>query len=202
MVRESIPEGLKFVEKRGYTELIREQSSELMIDDFDSSKFVGLEEKLNSKQIEIKTVNELKKEPQWERQLYNLFMELIRDVPGMEESSEIDFEQWAKTELNNPEAPHDCYFVATHKNRFIGLSYVFIDLASDMLLTGLTAVKQEYRKQGIATAMKLKVIEYAKRNQKPIIRTGNEPDNPMLNINLQLGFKKIPAWIEFIKKPD
>jgi mycothiol synthase len=199
-VRESISEGLKFVEKRGYTELIRDQSSELEVNAFDSSKYSGIENKLKSKEIEIKTVTELKKESQWDRKLYSLFMELIKDVPGMEESSEINFEQWAKTELNNQDVPHDCYFVAINNNNFIGLSYAFVDLASDMLLTGLTAVKSDYRKQGIATAMKLKVIEYAKKNHKPIIRTGNEPDNPMLNINLQLGFKKIPAWIEFINK--
>ena len=57
-----------------------------------------------------------------------------------------------------------------------------------------------YRRRGIALALKLRGIAYAKAQGRPTIKTWNESNNrAMLAINDALGFVKQPAWIDFVK---
>ena len=64
----------------------------------------------------------------------------------------------------------------------------------------LTAVLRDERGKGIAMALKLKTIEYARAEGLREIRTWNASINrPMLAINEALGFAKQPAWITFGK---
>ena len=60
-----------------------------------------------------------------------------------------------------------------------------------------------YRGRGIATALtlKLRTLEYARREGFRDIRTQNETTNTaMLHINAALGFETEPAWIIFEKR--
>ncbi|MBS3782349.1 MAG: GNAT family N-acetyltransferase, partial [Candidatus Thermoplasmatota archaeon] len=70
----------------------------------------------------------------------------------------------------------------------------------EALYTCLTGVKQEYRGNGIATAMKVKTIKVATDKGFSKITTENETNNEaMLYINQKLGFEKKPAWISYEK---
>ena len=66
--------------------------------------------------------------------------------------------------------------------------------------TGLTGVSRDYRRRGIVTALKVKAIEVAKVDGFETIETSNEENNPMFQLNLQLGYEPAPAWLEFEKK--
>jgi GNAT superfamily N-acetyltransferase len=53
-----------------------------------------------------------------------------------------------------------------------------------------------HRRRGIALALKLAAIDYARRVGAPIIRTDNDSTNTgMLAINSRLGFVRQPGWI-------
>jgi len=68
-----------------------------------------------------------------------------------------------------------------------------------------TGVTREYRGRGIATALKLKVIEFGKKNGYRTIKTWNDSSNaPMLAVNTKLGFKRQVGWImvEKILRPE
>src|SRR6266568_5023748 len=67
-------------------------------------------------------------------------------------------------------------------------------------LSGLTGVIREYRGRGIAVALKLKVIEFARNNKYEKLRTWNDSTNaPMIGINIKLGFKREVGWITLEK---
>jgi GNAT superfamily N-acetyltransferase len=69
------------------------------------------------------------------------------------------------------------------------------------LNTDDTGVIREYRRRGIAMALKLHGIAHAQEQGYQKLRTMNESTNrPMLNINERLGFVKRPAWIGFARK--
>lgn len=64
----------------------------------------------------------------------------------------------------------------------------------------MTGVIRDYRKRGIATALKVRALTYAKERGAPAVRTWNEVNNDgMLGINFRLGFVRQPAWIEMGK---
>ena len=66
--------------------------------------------------------------------------------------------------------------------------------------SGLTGVRQKYRRHGVATAMKIKAIKYAMQHGYKTIKTGNDITNKaMLNLNRKLGFIEKPEWIRFKK---
>jgi len=66
----------------------------------------------------------------------------------------------------------------------------------------LTAVHREFQGHGIAAALKLRTIAYARMHGFREIRTFNSSRNePMLAINTKLGFIRQPAWIDFLLEP-
>lgn len=84
----------------------------------------------------------------------------------------------------------------------IALSFLWQTEADDRFVyTGLTGVKRDYRRRGIATALKVKSIEVAQKDGFEFIETSNEENNPMFQLNLQLGYKPAPAWLRFNKEP-
>ena len=71
----------------------------------------------------------------------------------------------------------------------------------DILGTGLTGVLRSHRRRGIAMALKLYAIGYARSVNAREIHTGNAAISlAMLAINEALGFAKQPVWILMVKK--
>jgi GNAT superfamily N-acetyltransferase len=74
-----------------------------------------------------------------------------------------------------------------------------------ILYTGFTGVLPTYRRRGIATALKVRALTYARglltsTGEHPLVRTGNEENNPMLQINLCLGFVELPGEVILLKE--
>ena len=67
------------------------------------------------------------------------------------------------------------------------------------LNVGVTGVLPSHRRNGIATALKLKTIQYAIDYGAVTLKTGNEENNPMYDLNMALGFKPKPAWLSLRK---
>ncbi len=203
--REDQTRSVRFLSTRGFLPGMREWESRLDVTNFDFSSYADVEEQISAHGIVIKTLRELQSDAQHAdalgAKLYELEETLALDVPHPEPHTPMSYEFFEENMLKNPNLLPDAYFVAVHGDTYVGSSALWGSQASaDDLYTGLTGVRREYRRKGIALALKLRDIAYAREHGTKIIKTWNESNNhAMLSINERLGFVKQPAWITFSK---
>jgi GNAT superfamily N-acetyltransferase len=200
--REHWVHSLHFLAARGYEERMRSWESRLDVAAFDPTPYAGAEERTSACGIEIATYAGLAGDPGRDRKLYELDTALSRDVPHPEPMTPVSFEFYADRVFNDPDLLPDGWFVAIDRAsaQYVGMCQLWNSQASDDLYNGLTGVLRSHRRRGIALALKLRGIAYAKALGRPTIKTWNEANNrAMLSINEALGFEKQPAWIDFVK---
>jgi len=112
------------------------------------------------------------------------------------------FKLWKKEQEIFENKHYGIEIIAVCNNQYIGSTDLHVYPKSDpyKAWTGGLGVIREYRRQGIATALKIKAIQALKDKGIKIIRTDNEENNPMYKININLGFKPEPFGIEYRKK--
>ena len=131
------------------------------------------------------------------RKIHELSQLIQADMPREADFTPLSYEDWVTYSLKNPQLLPEGYIIAKDGPNYVGMSDVHqIDSEPGVLNQDDTGVIREYRGRGIATALKLKVIEFGKKNGYRTIRTWNESGkNPMLAINVKLGFKRQVGWI-------
>lgn len=196
------PEGIAFLERRGFTERMRAWESYLDVESFDPAPYAKLIERVGSEGIEIATEAELSGNPEYERKLFDLFVEVLEDVPAPDPITPPTFERFVETRKDNINRLPEAFFVAVDQDTgaYVGTSSLWKMHAADFLNTGLTGVRRAYRRKGIALALKLRAIEHARRAGERRIKTDNESSNTaMLSINEGLGFVRGTAEIAMVK---
>ncbi len=199
--RENMPRSVRFLRDRGFDEVLRSWESHLHVQDFDQSRFPNYEARMQSQGITITTLAQLRAGGEYQLEdLYELHTTLLADVPATTPYTRPPLETFVRHNIESPESLPDGYFIALHGQRLVGESVLFRSLAQpESLYQGLTAVRGEYRGQGIAMALKLATIDYAQKNNFQLIKTWNATVNErMLAINDRLGFVRQPAWIEMV----
>ena len=203
MAREDYERSVRFLAKRDFAEEMREWESRLDVTAFDFSPFEGARERVAAQGIAVRTLRELESDPDRDRKLWQVDAAISVDMPSPDAPTTPDFETWRKNTYDNPGLLPDGYFVAvdtTDGNRFVGVSQLWKPQAGDDLDTGATGVLREYRRRGIALALKLHAVAYAREAGVAVVKTWNAQSNrAMLSINEALGFAKQPAWISYAR---
>jgi len=198
--REDKPDFIRFLTKRGYEPQMRYPVSYLFIDKFDFEKFAPAEERMKEHGIEIVNVPDLPaRDPDWKRSWYELEGECWMDVPLPEPPTRGSFKEF-ESRFESPNYKPEAHFIAMDGDRYVGLSGFWISPVEEQkLYTGLTGVVRSHRRKGIATALKVRAARFARDYGAKIIETDNEENNPMFDLNMQLGFEAQPAWLDYRK---
>ena len=200
--REDHQQSFRFLQRRGFRSMLRMPCSRLQVAAFRPEPFQSKVDRVLQSGIVVKTMAELSAEdPDWKRKVYELEWECVQDVPTTDPLTKRTFETFESAILHHPRLLKDAWFIAVDGERYVGLSVLWRNPAKKELLeTGLTGVVRSHRRRGIATAMKLRAIEYAQSYGATELITDNEENNPMFQINLRLGFEPMPAFHEFQKE--
>jgi GNAT superfamily N-acetyltransferase len=200
-VREDKTRDVRFVQQYDFVEELRIWESRLDLQSFDLVPFAHDLKRPQQYGITIKSFRELEADPQHYQKLHMLLSECEQDVPAPDPITTVPYDVWLESTRNSPALMPDAYLIALDGDEYVGLSQLWKREGSADLDNGLTGVKRAYRRKGIALALKLQNILYAKQQGYAQIKTSNESTNrPMLSINERLGFVKQPAWINFVKK--
>lgn len=200
--QESLPHGVSFLTHRGFVEMQREAESHLDVTSFDFARFAGADERAAAQGITLTNLAaERGRDAEALRKTYDLYHICDGDVPAVDDYVGVSFERFVADEIDTPRALLDAFFLARDGDRYVGLSQLGRSLMEPgVIFQGLTGVLPEYRGRGIAMALKLATVRYARAHGYHQIRTGNDVRNaPMLRINRAMGFVKQPDWIEFDK---
>ncbi len=201
-VKESLTESVAFARKIGAVELKRDWESRLDLASFDPARFANAPGRAAAAGVRIATLSdEMKIDPDAVRKAYELHAEARIDVPGLDPATPSPFERFEEEVLRAPWSLPEAYFIAIRDGRYVGESSLAKEGTDPTTIhQNLTGVLRSERGKGIAMALKLSAVEYARAHGLHRIRTWNDSLNrPMLAINEALGFAKEPAWITFGK---
>jgi mycothiol synthase len=199
--REDQADALRFLTKRGFEPVMRYPVSYLDVEAFDPTPFAGTLDRVKELGIEIKPLSQLTiADADWKRKLWDLDWALTQDVPLPEPPTRKTFETFERSILGSPGFTPDGQYIALDGGQWVGMSGLWTSRAlPERLYTSLTGVVRSHRRRGIATALKVRAIGFAKEHGAKLIETDNEENNPMYQLNLNLGFQPQPAWLDLEK---
>lgn len=197
LVNEKWDESMRFAVSRGFEDGMRLTESRFDFQTFDPKVFEADIEKVREQGIVIRSWAELEGDPELERELYAVAQQLLSDMPSTTPYDPPPFELWRERALESQYFLPELYLIALDGERMIGVSNFWGCEIKDRANTGLTGVLAEYRKRGIATALKIRAISSARAAGYRDTLTWNAEENAgMLGINTRLGFRAAATWIE------
>ena len=201
--REDWPRRLFYLQQ-GFAEEYRMWTSVLDLETFDPTPLV----RPLPEGLAVYTLAELDYHlPQVQYQHYQMITTLLRDIPTPTPIEPWPFEVWQARVAADPQLMQSGHFLAFDTRlpndytpgRMVGVSELWGSPRPGALRNGLAGVLPEYRRQGLATFLKLQAIDYARvRGYRQLITSNHSANRPMLSINEQLGYHKEPAWIHFL----
>lgn len=201
---ETTPNGICYLERRGFTEVIRSWPFMLDIRTFEMERHRAALDRMKAQGITITTLaQECHNDPACLQKLYELHTQITRAIPLPEHPHpEPGLDWFERYSRSSPSALPEAYFIAKHGTRYVGESSMQrLDHAPHELHQKTTGVHTDYRGCGIALALKVATIQYALEQGYTHISTAVESNNPsMLAINAKLGFTKAPGMIVFEKR--
>ena len=194
------PDALRFLERRGFEVVLRRPVLRLDLRAFDPARLRPGKPDPGGPAIEISALSDLMATvPDWRRRCWDLDWEVLRDIPSADPPTRLTFERYVR-EFEDPDFAPESWFVARHAEDWVGMSLLLTDPATPgTFYTAVTGVRRGYRRRGIATALKLHGIAHVRARGGRVIETDNEEHNPMLALNLSLGFEPGPTFLEFRK---
>ena len=150
---------------------------------------MGRRRELERTEIGVTTLAEFGDTDGNRHRYYEADYRAAQDIP-----SEDFFEAWTEYEVEvfgNEEYRPEGAYLALDGDQIIGVAHVMLDTEHDRMENLFTGVLREYRGRGIAQAMKLLTIKYARQSGVSEILTENDSENaPILAVNGELGYKR------------
>lgn len=134
-----------------------------------------------------------------QREHYDMFWEAMMDVPWPTPIVAEPFEEFVDY-FKAPLGRQGRDWVAMEGDRILGMSQVrpfHADTGNMGASTGFTGVRKEARRRGLARALKCHALQHMKAMGRTMVYTDNEENNPMYQLNLQLGFRQVHSLFIF-----
>jgi len=179
-VKQTDDESRAFVERRGFERVGGEEAVILDLD--------GIEAPAVDPPLGVRIVSRVE-EPDRLEGMYAIGVEADEDIPGSD--GVMTFEQWKASEIDKPSRRPELCFMALAGDDVVG--YAALMVFGDEAHHGLTATRRDWRRRGVASALKRAEIAAAKNaGFKRLVTESEERNEPMRKLNEKLGFVAAP----------
>jgi RNA polymerase sigma factor (sigma-70 family) len=194
---EHFTEVLTFLKRRGFVETRRVWDLRMDLSAADASPFESVAEDVSARGIIITTFAE-ERERNADSALHKLheFLNAVKpDDPERQPFLPVPFESVVHW-FTRKYVLADACFIAKRGERYIGFTDLnHIEPIPQGIMHGFTGVARAYRRQGIATALKLRAISYARERGYHTVRAFNLPSQPdIVALNEKLGFRRVYCY--------
>jgi GNAT superfamily N-acetyltransferase len=196
--REARTESLGFLSRRGFVETHRMFKMRLDVGEADGTSLHPLVEQVLKRGIMITTLaKEQVRDPDCLCRLYEMHCSALPGWPDPDPGGTIEPPTFARflQEFKVSNYIPDGLFIAVQGNAYLGYSGLGFTKQHDQARAAGTAVRANLRGQGIATALKLRTVEYAERHGYKTILT-NTASPAMFAINEKVGFRCLSGFAE------
>ena len=181
-VKESDTESREFLEHRGFVRVGGEQALVLELE--------GIEPPSVQPPEGVRIVTRVE-EPERREEMYAVAVQAGEDIPGS--SGRQTFDEWRAHEIDKPVRRPELCFLALAGDEVVG--YAGLQVYGEDVFHGLTATRRDWRRKGVATALKRAEIAAATHAGFSRLLTESEERNePMRRLNEKLGFVPAPEW--------
>ncbi len=190
----------------GFELIMRFPRSQLDVTGVEVGAYTAVIDKLEQQSIQFATLTErMEVDPNWQNHVWQLFNKILVDIPAPEPEEPWPFEQYAKYYEGDSFQPNSWTFALdttlVGAEQYVGMCVVnLMESRPDAVFAGITGTVRSHRRRKIATALKVKSVQYVQQVGRRYIVTDNEENNPMYDLNIQLGFQPLPAWLYYEKK--
>jgi mycothiol synthase len=179
-VLESDVDSRRFLEHRGFAKVGGEQALALELGAFEAPAV--------EPPAGVRIVSRVE-EPDRLEEMYAVAVEAGEDIPGSDGGQ--TFEEWQAHEIDKPVRRPELCFLALAGDEVVG--YAALQVYSDEVYHGLTATRRDWRRRGVATALKRAEIAAATRaGFRRLVTESEERNEPMRRLNEKLGFLPAP----------
>lgn len=187
---------LRFVTGRGFVQTRFTWDLRLALGSLDLAPLLPVVEQVAARSIVIDTVlEERRRNPQLAQQVHELYNAAQSDA-----YQPLSFQAFAQR-MDEPAILPNCFFLARQGEQYIGLSALArMEAAPEQAVQQWTGVRPQFRRQGIATALRVCTIEAAQRlGYRTLFTYTNHTDPVMLAFNEKLGFQRRFGYVTLEK---
>lgn len=160
---------------------------ELDVSAFDPSCFAADARRVEDSGVRVTTLFELGDTPEHRRKLFELNAECSADIPSRGEFH--TWEEYQELRLAAPSFLSRGVTLALDGERWVGMSALSHRAGYGYAFHDMTGTIRSHRGRGIATAMKITVVEFARQLGVGTIRTVHHPGNVrMIRLNRRIGY--------------
>jgi mycothiol synthase len=199
-------DAMEWATKRGFREIGRRIESYVELASFDPASFSVRVDEVRRSGIVFRTIQEIvegrdgESRERFIKALHDAEKPMWEDIPWATPTPHWPFERFRQMAFESGQMLADASVVAYDGETIAALTTTGKRESQDGY-TWMTGVGRDYRRRGLATAIKVEALSRAKaKGLRAMLTTNDEPNKTMREINAKLGYQTLPAHVQ-LEKP-
>ncbi|NNC78566.1 MAG: GNAT family N-acetyltransferase [Acidimicrobiales bacterium] len=199
--KEDHPVAAEFAGRRGFVEDKRDWEMVLDLTEFDADSHRSFLERAIKQGLTISSLEQWGDATAIGPDFHEFFRQVRQDVPRNEPLSDLSYQEFTDYVLEAPDLIRDATFFVFDGDAPVAMTMSWFAGDPLELHTGLTATLGSHRGRGLATALKVTALSWAKEQGRVRAVTENDVHNvEMLTVNRKLGYVQQPALISGVRE--